>query len=719
MPISTVRPSARRELDSIVMTCLEKDRNLRYESAAALADDLRRFLSGEPIASVPPSRAYRLSKFVAMHRVLVASALAIFAALAIGLAGTSAALQWARWERTQAQTLAREKSEALEDLAKSQTELDSRLRDLNSITQFQSSQLEGLDAQAIGQRIRQSLLEQESARLKQLLGRDGLPDNASELIDFDQRLSSANLTDVAVAAVAQGFFEPAAENLHKQLAQQPHLQAKLLRSMAEACKNVGNPALAEKMLRKTSTLLGALPDAELSESLLIQKELGAVLRIQNRVEDAFAVVSAALKTAHAKLGPNSPVSIRCQSELAMIEKERDQYANAEMLARECRARAGECAELTRHELNQLSLSLASVLDVSGKLDEAAVILRQLIDSLKASPADDIDLIEAQQFLGAVLWRLGKLDEAQAMMEQASQQLDHKLGQSHASALLAKGNVVNFIMENVDRAKGYELAVPWRQKSIEALGPTHAISLQADQVMAYYHFAGQDFQQALKTYTDLHPRFAAVFGSKATKTLVIYANMAALNLRLGQTAEGIRMYREVYEAGDRSADIAWVPKEYIKALITDGQTDLATEIARQELEWILANRPPKSTQLANDLDVASIWFTRMKLWEDARSIMEKVLEVREADAADGWQAWETRGIMAQIDGRLGKWDESRRGLEECVTKLQAKRADIKPQLSRVTVKSLMNSLVTACEELKLADEAARWKKEIELLAPPSP
>lgn len=69
-------------------------------------------------------------------------------------------------------------------------------------------------------------------------------------------------------------------------------------------------------------------------------------------------------------------------------------------------------------------------------------------------------------------------------------------------------------------------------------------------------------------------------------------------------------------------------------------------------------------------------------------------------------------MRRIDGRLGKWDESRRGLEESIAKLQAQRADIKPQLSRVTIKSLMNSLVTACEELNLADEATRWKKEIE-------
>jgi tetratricopeptide (TPR) repeat protein len=60
------------ELDWIVMKCLEKDRNRRYESASSLAHDVERYLHDEPVQACPPSKVYRLKKFVRRNKVAAA-----------------------------------------------------------------------------------------------------------------------------------------------------------------------------------------------------------------------------------------------------------------------------------------------------------------------------------------------------------------------------------------------------------------------------------------------------------------------------------------------------------------------------------------------------------------------------------------------------------------------------------------------------------------------
>jgi tetratricopeptide (TPR) repeat protein len=73
----------RGELDWIVMKCLEKDRNRRYETPNSLARDIERFLHDEPVQACPPSASYRLKKFVRRNK----AAVAFFALLLIGVAG--------------------------------------------------------------------------------------------------------------------------------------------------------------------------------------------------------------------------------------------------------------------------------------------------------------------------------------------------------------------------------------------------------------------------------------------------------------------------------------------------------------------------------------------------------------------------------------------------------------------------------------------------------
>jgi serine/threonine protein kinase len=97
----------RGELDWVVMKALEKARERRYESAGSLAADLRRYLDDEPVQARPTSLAYQLTKLAKRHRTGVAAALAIGAALLIGMSGTTIGMLRARSAQRRAQSAER------------------------------------------------------------------------------------------------------------------------------------------------------------------------------------------------------------------------------------------------------------------------------------------------------------------------------------------------------------------------------------------------------------------------------------------------------------------------------------------------------------------------------------------------------------------------------------------------------------------------------------
>lgn len=79
------RPALDVDIETIVLKCLEKDSARRYAGADALADDLDRWLENRPIEARPPSRLYRMRKFVARRR-------AVVTASAIGVVGIAIVL---------------------------------------------------------------------------------------------------------------------------------------------------------------------------------------------------------------------------------------------------------------------------------------------------------------------------------------------------------------------------------------------------------------------------------------------------------------------------------------------------------------------------------------------------------------------------------------------------------------------------------------------------
>src|SRR5262245_2754636 len=93
----------RGELDWVVMRALEKDRNRRYESASAFAQDIQRYLADEPVLAGPPSTVYRLRKLLWRNRRPALAAGVVLLALVGGVVATTVGLLRAEGARREAE----------------------------------------------------------------------------------------------------------------------------------------------------------------------------------------------------------------------------------------------------------------------------------------------------------------------------------------------------------------------------------------------------------------------------------------------------------------------------------------------------------------------------------------------------------------------------------------------------------------------------------------
>jgi serine/threonine-protein kinase len=118
-PIRTLEPSVPEDLEIVVAKCLSKEPAGRYDSARALAEDLDRYIRGEPILGRRPTLGYRLWRKARRHRGLVATAalslLAVLVASGLGI---------------RARVLARREAADLEEQARRGRELVADVKDM-------------------------------------------------------------------------------------------------------------------------------------------------------------------------------------------------------------------------------------------------------------------------------------------------------------------------------------------------------------------------------------------------------------------------------------------------------------------------------------------------------------------------------------------------------------------------------------------------------------
>ena len=171
------------ELDWVVMKALEKDRTRRYETANGFARDIQRYLADEVVEARPPSRGYRLKKFVKRNKGQVIAASLVLLTLLAGIAGTTFGMIRAEQRRQEAErnlAFAKKGNEILGsvfaglDPRKNYADLGEFSKDLLTQDKPASNAVKELDGSAIGDPLEVAAMQTTLAESLLALGEGGM-----------------------------------------------------------------------------------------------------------------------------------------------------------------------------------------------------------------------------------------------------------------------------------------------------------------------------------------------------------------------------------------------------------------------------------------------------------------------------------------------------------------------------------------------------------------
>jgi tetratricopeptide (TPR) repeat protein len=143
----TLSSAMRRDLDWIVMKALDKDRNRRYSTAGAMAEDVSRFLMDQPVDARPPSTWYRFAKFARRNKVAISTVSLVAIALILGTAVSVWQAREAIKERDEKEIALAEARAAEHAANEARTELERFNDRLNATTVLLASGRANADAQ--------------------------------------------------------------------------------------------------------------------------------------------------------------------------------------------------------------------------------------------------------------------------------------------------------------------------------------------------------------------------------------------------------------------------------------------------------------------------------------------------------------------------------------------------------------------------------------------
>ncbi len=466
----------RGDLDWIVLRCLEKDRQRRYDSASALAEDLRAYLDDQPVSAGPPTWRYRFGKFARRNRGLLIAAGSAATALVLGIGALSYGYLVAAAER----------AEAREQF----TRAESALAQARSATAFLSTIIGGINP--------------EVAR-----GRD-----TTLLLDL---------------------LDDAAERAAVELRNQPEVYAQVRVAMGAALLGLARFEEAEPHLSSALQHYSTVEGPDSRNAISVQTQLAMVHVRAGRLAEARDLLTTTLARAEESLGRiDSQTAITA---LRWAQVQRQLNADPTDFLLDYVGDLSQSVPASDQTLLGLRAELAELQLERGEFDQAISGYEVLLDALREAYGPDApQSVRAANNLARAYEQGGRLAESLPLAREAVARAERILGPDHADTLTARSNLGNVYTQlgRLDEAAAELEQVVSRREA--TLGPDHPRTLVALNNLAVAHRKAERFAEAAPLLERCWAGLKRSRGPTHIQTLVVQLNYADLLASLDRTTE---------------------------------------------------------------------------------------------------------------------------------------------------------------------------------------
>ncbi len=533
--LSSISRIFRGDIETIVGKALEKDRTRRYQSAADMAADIRRFLADQAITARPASTVYQFRKFARRNRTLVGGVICAMILLVAGVIGTGIGLVRA----VDAEHRAKDDATKARREARMANEATSVLQGMLNAANPESGRRADMTVR--------ELLLQTSADLE---AQAGAQPEVAAAVHFTVGSAFVGMEDYTLAA---GHLSRALELRKQVFGDKGWRVANCYHKLGQIAFEQGDRSGGLASVRHGIELLNADPGALWEDAAIHELDYSQMLNTIGDFPLAEQASRRAIDLATSSGGKEHGVTAAAIASLAAIYMSQGQHARAEPFLREAMDIAkkvygpkssriatnlidlgktlnflsrdaeaepllAEAVEIRRvtygpdHPKTAVPLEqLANCQMVLKKLTAAESSAREALRIRRAVDADSADTVNAIQVLCKVLQRQNRLDDAEPLALQALDIRMRILGEDNkltAQSMETLGELL-FKQKKYDQAKDLLLrAVAIRRKvqgerhvlvsnGLRTLGQMCSSIGESESAVTYYSQAVSLLSEAFK------------------------------------------------------------------------------------------------------------------------------------------------------------------------------------------------------------------------------